>query len=289
MRKTIKIFVAIFLIRSFSSCEDVIQIKLDEGNKLLVIDAFINDMRSPQKVRLTLTDSYFSGVNPPTVTGANVVLKDLSNGNIFNFIDIGNGDYNFNLSSTDTIGFVNHAYQLLVTYNGSIYTSTSTEHRSTTVDSIGIVYQKQTTFVKEGYACIMWAKDPSGPIPDYYWVRSYRSGVFFGKGIEMNIAVDGARGLGANGLLFTPPISHGITPRGEVFNSLEVVRAEIHSISLETFNFLDQTRSQTTNSGLFATTPENVKTNIITPNGASTKALGWFNVGAVGFMERVIP
>jgi hypothetical protein len=37
---------------------------------------------------------------------------------------------------------------------------------------------------------------------------------------------------------------------------------EIHSINLETYNFLTQVQTQTTNSGLFATSPENVKTNI---------------------------
>ena len=37
----------------FSSCEDVVQIKLDEGSELIVIDAFINDLRIDQKIRIT--------------------------------------------------------------------------------------------------------------------------------------------------------------------------------------------------------------------------------------------
>jgi hypothetical protein len=38
----------------------VIQVKLDEGDPIITIDAFINDMRSQQKVRLTYTNGYFS-------------------------------------------------------------------------------------------------------------------------------------------------------------------------------------------------------------------------------------
>ncbi len=289
MRKTIKIFFAIIFIRSFSSCEDVIQIKLDEGTKLLVVDAFINDMRTPQRVRLTLSDSYFSGVNPPGVLGANVVLNDLTNSKSFNFTDIGNGDYNYNLNPLDTIAFVNHAYQLEVNYNGFKYTSTATEFRTTPVNDITVNYREATAFTNAGYYCVLWGVDKTGPVSDYYWIKSFKNGVFYGKGSQMNLAIDGAGGSGADGYLFIPPIASRITPRGEVFQSNDICRVEIHSLSLETYNFLDQTRSQTTNSGLFATTPENVKTNIITPNGATTKALGWFNVAAVGFMEKTIP
>ena len=43
-------FLTLFL---FSSCEDVVQIKLDEGSELIVIDAFINDLRIDQKIRIT--------------------------------------------------------------------------------------------------------------------------------------------------------------------------------------------------------------------------------------------
>lgn len=289
MKTFVKTFLVLILAGIFSSCEDVIQVKLDQGSKILVVDAFINDLRTTQKVRVTTTDSYFSGKNPPGVVGANVVLKDLTNNNVFNFIDIGNGDYNFNLNSTDTIGYLNHNYKLEVTYNGYVYYSTSTEHRTTQIDSIGIRYRQATAFNQAGYVCTMWAFDKPGPVADYYWIKSFRSGAIFGKGSQINIAIDGATGAGADGFLFSPPIARGITPRGEVFNPAEVCRVEIHSISKETYFFLDQVQAQTTNSGLFATTPENVKTNIIAPSGAPTKAIGWFNVGAVSFLERTIP
>jgi hypothetical protein len=67
-----------------------------------------------------------------------------------------------------------------------------------------------------------------------------------------------------------------------------VCRVEIHSINLETYNFLTQVQTQTTNSGLFATSPENVKTNITNTTNNKTKVVGWFCMSAVGFRERVV-
>ena len=65
-------FLTLFL---FSSCEDVVQIKLDEGSELIVIDAFINDLRIDQKIRITKNNSYFSTTNPAPLTNAVVSLK----------------------------------------------------------------------------------------------------------------------------------------------------------------------------------------------------------------------
>jgi hypothetical protein len=286
MKKIVYFITAIFLI-TLTSCEDVIQVKLDQGAKLIVVDAFVNDMRSFQKIRVTYTGDYFSGTTPPPVKGANVVLKDITNNNSFTFADQGNGDYTFFLSNTDTIGYIGHTYQLQVTYGGSSYSSIATLKRTTQIDSISVKYNDGSGFGKEGYTCAMWAFDVPGPISDYYWIKSFRNGVLFNKGSEINVAVDGAYSNGADGYIFIPPIAEAITPGGERFNKNDVCRVEIHSISLDTYNFLLQVQTQTTNSGLFATTPENIRTNITSPDGAM-KAIGWFNMSAVSAATRTI-
>lgn len=288
MKKIFNIFIfaALFV---FTSCEDVIQIKLDEGSKLLVIDAFINDLRADQKVRLTFTDSYFSGVNPPPVTNGSVVLKDLTSNQVYTFNNAGNGDYVFPITSLDTIARINHSYQLEVTYDGNVYSAFTFQKRTTQIDSIQSEYRKPNSFqTNEGYRCTMWARDAPGPIIDYYWIKSFRNRKMYNKGSQINLAVDGANGAGADGFIFSPPIARGITPRGELFQLNDTCRVEIHSISEETYKFLSQVISQTTNSGLFATTPENVKTNIITPSNAKTKAIGWFNMATVSYKEKAV-
>ncbi len=50
----------------------------------------------------------------------------------------------------------------------------------------------------------------------------------------------------------------------------------------ETYFFIQEMQVQMVNGGLFATPPSNVKTNIRNTNpNATTKAVGWFNIGAV--------
>ena len=102
----------------------------------------------------------------------------------------------------------------------------------------------------------------------------------------MNLAFNGAYSPAADGYPFIPPIAEGITPRGEVFQKYDVCRVEIHSINLATYNLLLQAQAQISNSGLFATTPENIKTNIIS-NNPKIKVVGWFCMSAVGLREKV--
>lgn len=286
--KILKLLTALFIVTFLSSCEDVIQVKLDKGTPLVTIDAFINDMRNQQKVRLTYTDDYFSQKPNVPVSGASVVLKDLTSGEVFSFNDNSNGDYTFDLGTNDTIAKLNHQYELIVTHQGTIYTSQSKVNRTATIDSIDVKFEEAGAFGgQEGYRFSFFGMDPEGPEPDFYWVKSYRNGVFFNKGEQINIAWDGANGgEGADGLYFIPPIAQGITPFGEVFNKFDVCRVEIHSINKETFNFLLQVQKQTTNSGLFATTPENVKCNIQSSNN-KVKVVGWFCMSAVNAKEKV--
>jgi len=285
--KTLKLLTALFTIAFLSSCEDVIQVKLDKGTPLVTIDAFINDMRNQQKVRLTYTDDYFSQKPNVSVSGASVLLKDLTSGEVFNFNDNSNGDYTFDLGTNDTIAKLNHQYELVVTHQGTTYTAQSKVNRTTTIDSIDVKFEEAGAFGgQEGYRFSFFGMDPEGPEPDFYWVKSYRNGVFFNKGEQINIAWDAANGgEGADGLYFIPPIAQGITPFGEVFNKFDVCRVEIHSINKETFNFLLQVQKQTTNSGLFATTPENVKCNIQSSND-KIKVVGWFCMSAVNAKEK---
>jgi hypothetical protein len=284
--KTIKLFIPLLLIVVFTSCEDVIQVKLDQGQPLVTIDAFINDMRSVQKVRLTYTDNYFSQKPNEPVTGASVQVRDLNTGIDYTFLDNNNGDYLFTPIDTFRVG---HNYELKVTHQGTVYTSTSRMNRTTAVDSIIAEYKEGGGFSgsEPGYDMAFLGFDIPGDTVDYYWIKSYRNGVFFNKGGDINICADAAFGAGADGFPFITPIAQGITPFGERFKQYDVCRVEIHSINLETYNFLTQVQTQTTNSGLFATSPENVKTNIKNTTSDKTKVVGWFCMSAVGFKEAI--
>lgn len=288
--KTIKLFISLLIVLVFASCEDVVQVKLDKGEPLLTVDAFVNDMRSAQKIRLTYTDDYFSQQPNYPVTGASVSIKDLTSGLTYTFTDINNdGNYLYTPGSVDTLGRVGHNYELTVSHQGYVFKATSKMKRTAKVDSLVSEYNEGggLSNAKPGYEFAFLGFDVPGDTVDYYWIKSYRNGIFFNKGGDINICADAAYGNGADGFPFITPIAKGITPFGEVFNENDVCRVEIHSINLETFNFLTQVRTQVTNSGLFATSPENVKTNITNTTSDKVKVVGWFCMSAVGFKEAI--
>ena len=288
-----KFFFTKAILLFLASCEDPIQIKLDQGQKLLVIDAFINDLRQDQKVRVTYSQNYFD--NPASaipVPDAQVFLKDLTAYKTYTFTHTNNGIYKYTLSTTDTMAYTNHLYRLEVLYKGVIYTATTLQKRTAVIDSIQVKYEKNNFSGKEGYKCILWGRDVPGPVPDFYWIKSFKNGKFFGKTSQINLAYDGASGgsggIRADGYVFTPNIAENITPFGEYFQLNDTCKVEIHSISQECWNMFNQIITNTNNQGLFATTLENTKTNIQTPPNAPLNAVGFFNMATVITATKIV-
>jgi len=276
------------------SCEDVVQIKLDEGSKLYVIDAFVNNIPGKQTIKVVTNDSYFSNREAPPVIGASVILKDLTLDKQFVFADAGNGNYEYNPTGLDTLCRIGHQYQLNVTLDGVTYTSLSTQKRTAVIDSISAEYQDGDSGFgpaqKPYYLCGLWAKDKVDNNTDYYWVKTYRNDTLFSGPADINICIDGTGGAVTDAELdstyFTPPATFlGF----KQYYSGNTCKAEIHSISRDTYYFFVQAIAQINNGGLFATTPENVKTNIVTPAEAKTKAIGWFNMATVVSKKITIP
>lgn len=284
-------FIALFLIIGLSSCEDVIQVKLDKGEPVITIDAFINDLPTLQKIRLTKTSDYFSQDSNTPLSDATVKIKDLDANISYTFNEKSPGNYIYEASVSDNFGKIGHRYELSVTYQEQTFTATTRLNRTTRIDSLISKYEDGGGFGdgKTGYRYSFLGFDVPGDTTDYYWIKSYKNGVFFNKGSNINICIDAAYGNGADGFPFIPPIAEGITPFGELFNKNDTCRVEIHSINRETFNFLTQVQNQTTNSGLFATNPENIKTNIRCISNSRTKVVGWFEMSAVSFKEKITP
>jgi hypothetical protein len=275
------------------SCEDPVQVNLDKGKELLVIDAFINDLRQTQQIRITYSQNYFdNSQNVSVVPDAQVYLKDLTANVTYTFVYNNNGYYTYTLSPTDTIARVNHLYQLEVKYKGYTYTAQAVQKRTAIIDSIQVKYRKNNFTGKEGYKCILWGRDVAGPVPDFYWIKSFHNNIFFDKTSEINLAYDGASGgsggVRADGYVFTPNIAGAITPDGFYFQKNDICKVEIHSISKECWDMFNQIIRNTNNQGLFATVLENTKTNIVTPSDAPLKAVGFFNMASVITATKIV-
>ena len=294
MKKISSLFGIFAIVFFLTSCEDVVQIKLDEGSKLYVIDAFVNNLRVDQKVRVVTNDTYFSNREAPPVTNASVVLRDLTTGKAYTFGYTSNGYYVYPITAADTIAYVDHQYRLDVTIDGVTYNALTTQKRTAGIDSIASLYNDGTNGgfgpPQEPYFnVLLFAKDRVDRNTDYYWVRTLRNDTLFNGSGDINLSIDGTNGavsdVPVDSLEFTPPITFlGF----KNYRKNDKVEAQIHSISRETYFFLLQAQAQINNGGLFATTPENVKTNVLTPEGAKTKAIGWFNMATVTSYSRIV-
>lgn len=293
MKTVFKFLVVVSSLFFLSSCEDVVQIKLDEGSKLYVIDAFVNNLPGKQTIRVLTNDSYFSSREAPPVYGASVIIKDLTEGKQFVFADEGNGNYSFTSSGSDTVSKTGHQYELNVIIDGVTYTSLTIQKRTAVIDSIGAEYNDGTGGFGASqpfYFCNLYAKDKVDQNTDYYWIKTSRNDTLFSGPSDINICIDGTGGPVTDESLdstyFTPPATFlGF----KTYQSGNTCKAEIHSISRDTYYFFIQAAAQINNGGLFATTPENVKTNIVTPASAKTKAVGWFNMATVVSKQITIP
>ncbi len=268
------------------SCEDVIQVDLKKGETLLVVDAFVNNLPQTQTVRLTFTADYFSNTNTPPVLGAAVTLLDITNSKTYTFTPDGNGNYFYVPFINDSMAQIGHKYQLSVLYNGSNYTSLTKLNRTTKIDTIIFKNSRRDfgnnpadTSSPREYFPYLIARDTIG-VNDYYWIKTYKNGAFFNGPRQINPSQD-AGGIGTDGMPFIPPIAFFSLVDEPLYRN-DACTIEIHSITADTYDFLLQMQTQMNNagSGLFATTPENVKTNIKLSSGSGMKAIGWFSMSA---------
>ncbi|NNE31394.1 MAG: DUF4249 domain-containing protein [Winogradskyella sp.] len=120
MKKIIFIISILFI---FNSCEDVVDVDLNEAEPRLIIEASINWFKNTtgneQSIKLSLSAPFFNETIPPA-NGATIQVLD-SNNNAYNFIEDGaTGIYRNN----NFVPIIDETYTLVINYNGEIYTAT---------------------------------------------------------------------------------------------------------------------------------------------------------------------
>lgn len=306
-----KYFLFLITILLLTSCEDIIDLELEQNDSQLVVDAWLNDQPGPQVIKLRRTINYLDNSFTPEVTGASITVADINVSDstinqIYVFEDEDNdGDYVWTPSSPDERMIQEGKdYGLLIDLEGDQYVSLSKANRTIPIDSIGYEFREDEIGQPDGIYAQIYAKDAVGE-GDVYWIKTYKNGTFLNKGQEMNLAYDGAFGPGSNsdGILFITPIRFGINrvpDSGDgAIDDMDVppykvgdnIRVEIHSLTPEAFIHLIQARTQITqgDNGLFATPINNIPTNIFSENDdAKEIPIGFFCVSKVSSAERTI-
>lgn len=292
MRKLPLFFLTTLFLIVFASCEDPIDVRVDSGEPKLVIDAFVNDLHEPQRIRLTQSIPYFNapGSEPP-VSGATVVLIDTSNTRLFLFADSGNGNYvwNPNPALGDTLS-VGKTYALVVIEGMDTLIGFSTLNPTAKIDSLFIVNE---TGDNPGFTPGKYVELAANDLPgtgNVYWIKTWYNDTFRNGIFDMNLAYDqaGSPNSAQDGGLFIWPIRYGaINDFSKPYRAGDKVRVEIHSLTPETYYWLNLIRNENQNGGLFATPPSNIGTNMFPFNPAKKRGLaGFFCVSAVS--RRVI-
>jgi len=286
------VWILAFAVLVTMSCEDVIEVDLEDGGTQLVVDGWISDVDAPQTIKLTLSQQYFENATPPPVTDAEVTLTR-QDGEVFEFLHSSEGNYIW--TPTDGgLGITDDVFTLNIEYNNVTFSSTTSILRTPVIDSIGIEYREDEIFTGEGNYAQFYARDFVG-LGDTYWIKTYRNGAYLNKAQELNIAYDAGfdAGTGIDALIFIPPIRELVNPLNEdllpsPYDVGDEIRVEIHSISNEAFNFLEIARDQINNgdNGIFALPLANTRTNVIASDGSLV--LGFFNIAGVSSLSRVV-
>jgi Domain of unknown function (DUF4249) len=125
------IFILIASLLCFSSCEKVIDLKLDSNNSTIVIEGNITNQAGPYFVRVTKSVSFTETNNYPPITNATVVITDNA-GQRDTLAYTPNGNY-----KTNTLqGIAGRTYTLFVTAEGKNYSASSTMPLKVTLDTL---------------------------------------------------------------------------------------------------------------------------------------------------------
>lgn len=168
------ILAAITLI-AITSCQKVINIKLDNAAPQIVIEGNLTDVLGPQFVTITKSVPFTSSNIFPPVTGAVVTITD-SIGDVYNLAEGPAGIY-----ATDPLkGLYGVTYKLTVQTGGKTYTASSTMPYPVPLDSL--TDKKQILSNNDLYTITVNYQDPPKVTNQYLfvlYVNSQQAGTIF--------------------------------------------------------------------------------------------------------------
>lgn len=281
-------FIYILLLgASLLACDDVVDVNLEEGRPLLVVDAWINNKPETQTILLSRAQPYFDASEPTGESGAAITVTD-SDGKEYVFQENENiaGTYEWTPEEGEVLGQVGLSFELSIAFAGNVYISTSSMKRVPPVDTVVYRFEEEGFEYDEGYYAQFVASDPEGE-GDTYWIKSYKNGDFLNRPSEINISYDSGF-EGWDGLTFLEPIQDAVNPIEDdeyvPFVQNDSLYVEVHSLTQEAHLFLlvlyDQIDRDGSFAELFQPQMVNLESNI-TSSDPEESVLGFFSVSAV--------
>lgn len=271
--KTLKKIILPVIIIAFASCEDVVDVEVQEGPKRLVVEASLDWEKGTegniQTIRLRESTPFFNTDTDTGVIGASVVVTNNSSGDSYIFADQGNGEY----LTTNFEPVLEQTYSLRIEYNGEVYTATET---MTPVTDITRVFQdREDGFDDEVLEVHVVFNDPEEE-GNNYLLKFQREG---------DLLPDLEEGedefVNGNEIDWWYEIEKDEDTHTEPFKPGDVVNIEMHGISRAYYDYIKILISQLGGVGLFESTPVAVKGNCINNTNPDNYAFGYFRLTQV--------
>lgn len=257
----------------FISCEDPIDVDLNDAAPRLVIEASLDwtkgTLGNEQSIKLSTSTPFFDVETISDVTGASVRVTNDDTGEVFNFLDENNGFY----STSNFVPILDNSYTLEVIYNQETYTATE---QLVPVPEISNIEQSiEGGFDDEVLDVTIFFDDPA-EVVNYYYLKLQEEGELLPT-IEVipDEFVDGNEVD-----VFFEKDDDGDGNEG--FQPGDVVEISLYGISERYFNFLNILIEQYDSGGdPFSVTPSRIKGNCINETNQDNYAFGYFRVTEV--------
>ena len=275
--KNIKYLYAFLVIFMFS-CEEVIELDLNDGQQRLVIDASINWEKgtsgSDQEIKLSLSSPYYQN-ETLAATGANVKIIS-SNNEIFEFTETDNSGLYITTSFNPIL---NETYTLEIEYEGQIYSGSETLIPASEIDRIE--QTNDTGFTGEDIEIKAFLKDLDTPgVKNYYFFEEYfirKDEYIYGVGDDQFVD-------GSNNQVFSVNFYNSDTLR-----TGDKLRLKNLGCSKRYYQFMFLLLSQTADgAGPFSTTPATVRGNMVNKSNEDNYPFGFFRLSETDTVEYIV-
>ena len=268
--------ITVALLASFIvlSCEDPIDVDLETGETLLVVDGWITDQPGPQTITLSTTSPYFEDGATPRKSGAEISITD-SAGNVELLFETAPGVY---ASSEDFVGVVGRKYFLNIQLENDVFQAETEIRRPAQIDSLTQVHKEKGMMNKEGIYVQYFGPEAEG-VGDFYRFRIFRNDQLLNKPKDLVVVQDRL----SDGAYFYETQLHS-----EPFEVSDKVVIENWSITEDAYFFYAEMKDQISNGGMFADPIANVRTNIKSAPGNDLTAVGYFGGASVVRKELII-
>ncbi|WP_215222777.1 DUF4249 domain-containing protein [Echinicola shivajiensis] len=165
------LYLIIIAVLSLASCEEVIDISLEDAEPRIVIEGIVTDQPGPYTVTISKSVGFYEDNVFPGVEGAYVEISD-DKGNVDILEDMGDGEY----QTTSLQGERGVNYSIKVEVEGNTYTAAcKMQEEQVAIDSLLVRYEEESLFYKEGYYVRAYFEDPPG-LGNYYSFNVYVNG-----------------------------------------------------------------------------------------------------------------